>query len=643
MMVSSRRKRTVVGLFWLILLLCLVSGPVGAQDETATEEPAAEEEAPAEETPATTQSDSIVPSYLVITEKDESSVPTVGLRVAGINGSGGALNPELNAFTIRHNGEVVIPDETRPEQVGTLTVFLLDLTSGVEDQLATVQALIQAYAGPDYMTEQVDYVAIYQTSEESPVQLLAPESFYNGVANYFTNNAIEAQAGPTALVDSLSSLLGQINELKPDPAMLASIFVISDGTDPLSTGDPLEVAPQAAALGIPLYGVGVTNSNLSADLTASGHEYLANLSAGSRGAYSELGDAAATATAYTQAASLSDHWWLLYTVPDATGGTFPVEVSLLHEPEVTAETTVTVAGTTPSVSLNIPEESRQLSLPNLDEPVVLGFSATVAWLDGGQRTVQSAELLVNGQTVGAVDPATLGAFESEISNLAYGTNTVQIQIVDEQGLEARSPAVTLTIQEGPQAIPEELAPSTPWTQYLTYCLVGLLALALIAGVVLFILERRGLLRVSPRRAKPAVDSASAPPSAPPPAARPAPATEMHMHQVEPDIPAAPPEPAAYLEVVQSESRMPARIPLSGPQTRLGRSPQQAEIAFENDITVSRLHATITWDGDMFHIYDENSTSGTWVNDQQVIDYGLQLLDGDELYLGKVTLRFHMPG
>jgi pSer/pThr/pTyr-binding forkhead associated (FHA) protein len=46
---------------------------------------------------------------------------------------------------------------------------------------------------------------------------------------------------------------------------------------------------------------------------------------------------------------------------------------------------------------------------------------------------------------------------------------------------------------------------------------------------------------------------------------------------------------------------------------------------------------------MFHIYDENSTSGTWVNDQQVIDYGLQLLDGDELYLGKVTLRFHMPG
>lgn len=637
MMTSSRRKRTVVGLIWLVLLLCLVSRPAGAQDETPTEEPASEE------TPAAAQSDSAVPSYLLITDKDESSVPTVGLRVAGINSGGGALNPELNAFTIRHNGEVVIPDETRSEAVGTLTIFLLDLTSGVEDQLPAVQALIEGYASPDFMTETVDYVAIYRTTEESPVQLLAPESFHNGVANHFTVTPLEAQSGPTALIDSLSSLLGQINELKPDPAMLASIFVISDGTDPLSTGDPADIAPLAAELGVPLHGVGVTNSNLSAELTASGHDYLATLGAGSRGTYSDVEDNAAVTTAYTQAASLSDHWWLLYTVPDAAGGTFPVEVSLLHEPEVTAETTVTVAGTTPSVSLNIPAESRQLSLPNLDAPVVLGFSATVTWLDGSQRTVQTAELLVNGETVGTIDPATLSGFESEIANLAYGANTVQIQIVDEQGLEARSPAVTLTIQEGPQEIPEELAPNTPWMQYVTYCLVGLLVVALIAGVVLFILERRGLLRASPRRAKPSVAPPPAPPPAPTPAARPAPATEMHMHQLQPVEPAAPAGPAAYLEVVHSESRMPTHIPLSGPQTRLGRSPQQAEIAFENDITVSRLHATITWDGDMYHIYDENSTSGTWVNDQQVIDYGLQLLDGDELYLGKVTLRFHLPG
>ena len=80
----------------------------------------------------------------------------------------------------------------------------------------------------------------------------------------------------------------------------------------------------------------------------------------------------------------------------------------------------------------------------------------------------------------------------------------------------------------------------------------------------------------------------------------------------------------------------------GAQTRLGRSPQQSDIAFENDVTVSRLHATITWDGEIYHIYDEQSTSGTWVNDQQVVNYGLQLLDGDEIYLGKVALRFHIP-
>jgi len=78
------------------------------------------------------------------------------------------------------------------------------------------------------------------------------------------------------------------------------------------------------------------------------------------------------------------------------------------------------------------------------------------------------------------------------------------------------------------------------------------------------------------------------------------------------------------------------------QVRIGRSPSQAEIAFENDITVSRLHATLLLEGNHYRIFDEQSTSGTWVNEQQVPEYGIQLMDGDEVHLGAVHLRFRQP-
>ena len=85
--------------------------------------------------------------------------------------------------------------------------------------------------------------------------------------------------------------------------------------------------------------------------------------------------------------------------------------------------------------------------------------------------------------------------------------------------------------------------------------------------------------------------------------------------------------------------MPPEVELTAVEHRLGRSPVQADIVFENDITVSRLHATIVLEGTDYRLYDEGSTSGTLVNGQAVPDYGYQLLDGDEIILGDAVLRY----
>ena len=85
--------------------------------------------------------------------------------------------------------------------------------------------------------------------------------------------------------------------------------------------------------------------------------------------------------------------------------------------------------------------------------------------------------------------------------------------------------------------------------------------------------------------------------------------------------------------------MPPSIDLTAVEHRVGRNPKEVDIAFENDITVSRHHSTIVLEGSDYRIYDKGSTSGTLVNDHNVPGFGYQLLDGDEIRLGEVVLRY----
>jgi pSer/pThr/pTyr-binding forkhead associated (FHA) protein len=98
-------------------------------------------------------------------------------------------------------------------------------------------------------------------------------------------------------------------------------------------------------------------------------------------------------------------------------------------------------------------------------------------------------------------------------------------------------------------------------------------------------------------------------------------------------------PTAFLEVLESMTQRSGRIELTSVEMKIGRSANQSDIVFNKDGTVSRIHATIVQEGNDYRIFDEQSTSGTFVNEQRVPEYGLQLVDGDEIRLGGVRLRF----
>jgi pSer/pThr/pTyr-binding forkhead associated (FHA) protein len=81
----------------------------------------------------------------------------------------------------------------------------------------------------------------------------------------------------------------------------------------------------------------------------------------------------------------------------------------------------------------------------------------------------------------------------------------------------------------------------------------------------------------------------------------------------------------------------SRFLLDKPTTTAGRHPESD--IFLDDITVSRRHAEILRQADGFHVVDDGSLNGTYVNRDRVEE--ARLADGDELQIGKFKLVFFM--
>ncbi len=609
-------------------------------------------------------------SKLIISSTDSSTAPTIVLRVYGIDQEGNPVSLSEETVDIFHDGQAVSEVEIAGGyQAGTLTIFVVDVPPGVTAHLPAIQQAIEEYASPPNMDERVDYIAVYRVDESEAFQLQSPVNFYNAIRNFFST-PLEPQSGPTALVDSLGSLPDKVAALRPKGDMVTSIVVITDGTDAVSTQfDPDEIGQNAAELGILIHTIWVENENLQPFSHQAGQAYLSQLAADSGGLSARLDEPDELQAIWNRIADFRTHTVIQYAPEDISAGDHEVVVSLRSDPNVKAVASVNVAAAAPSVVIDLPPESRNLTLPNLDEPVELTFSTSVSWLDGQDREVTGAQLLVNGVLIQEIEAEDIGRFSVEVSNFNYGPNVVQVAIMDELGQQARSPAVSLNVDQGATLVPEEIRAGGLLDESVfriaLACIVALLlllllALALAASRRWRILNRLGLSRLL-RRA-PVLDSAYGD------------AAQMQRYgrrtgrlrgnlnkdaspadygyQTETGLPAATAtanaedltgEPAfPYLEVLEAVTRMPPIIQLTHPEHRIGRSPAQADIAFENDITVSRIHATITLEGSDYRLYDEGSTSGTWINDQAVPEYGYQLMDGDEIRLGAVIMRYRQP-
>jgi hypothetical protein len=282
----------------------------------------------------------------------------------------------------------------------------------------------------------------------------------------------------------------------------------------------------------------------------------------------------------------------------------------------------------------------------------------VEFPDGHPRAVQP-ELLVNGERAPAApDPASAALLWDVTGYGESGTLSLQARVTDELGLSATSAAVTVTLTLESVAVPASTASAAgaPGRGLLVPVILGLLLLVnVVLGGWLWS-SRRG------RRRGPIAAGGTAALTQP---TRPAQATRP----TQPFIPSAPTRPnprlqlpavprlslpqrpkraqtrplgKAYLEVLDPGGGGAARddIELLGPSVYLGRDASLVEAAFP-DRSVSRRHARIVEVREgVFQIFDERSTSGTWVNFTQIPSAtGWDLRDGDIINLGRVQLRF----
>lgn len=107
-----------------------------------------------------------------------------------------------------------------------------------------------------------------------------------------------------------------------------------------------------------------------------------------------------------------------------------------------------------------------------------------------------------------------------------------------------------------------------------------------------------------------------------------------LSEVEQQAIAALPSGSALL-LVRSGALAGARYLLDREVTTVGRHPE-ADIFFD-DVTVSRRHAEITRNGNVFEITDQRSLNGTYVNGERVDRAALAT--GHELRIGKFRVNF----
>lgn len=291
-------------------------------------------------------------------------------------------------------------------------------------------------------------------------------------------------------------------------------------------------------------------------------------------------------------------------------------------------------------------------------PVSQTLSMTIEFPDGYVRPLVRTTLYVDGAIVNenTAEPFDLFVWDLR-SYLNSGTRLLRVEAVDSLGLSGLSAEIPVVISV---PTPERNILAALLRNKLLITGMGVVIAGAILALVLILggkirpphpaqvrrpnLKRSKTLASQARRSDPVTQPVKIAPIP-----QPAENIKTSLSTIEPQQKSdqkSTVEAVAYLTPLAEagESTLTATQLLNAEDAVLGSDPLQATIVL-NNASVEAVHAILRWEECAFHLVDNNTVAGTWVNYVQVGMQGVKLEHRDLIYVGSVGFRFNLkePG
>lgn len=570
------------------------------------------------------------PPRIHISKLDVAEFPDVQIYVKGEN-----LTRELETvpLSVDEDGKPQTVVETRMENIGTQTVLLLDASQDIQRNGATgiprtqeVSGVIRRLVERGVLSPQSDWLAAYAPAAEQQITAIKDWTWDHGdLYNSLYQYAPPADIGETPLFELLYFGLDAFDTPQLNPAAQRQIVLFSDGVDNVSGVKIDDAIARARERDVRVHTV------LLGAGTADSRANLERIAIMTGGMYRPLASQESLDAMWDDIAASRAQRVLSYRSANAQ----PKEVKVTAQvangtieatsefPAMAAPTPVQIKIVQPLAEQEIIRSGAAYTSPVESlTPAVLPVQVTFTW-PGNERTLRRVEYTLGSDTR-VVETAPFDRIEFPIAALGEGVYGLRVQAVDELGITSQSEPLSLRIKTTLPPAPPPVAPvctglTCPDTmRWLTLAALGLALLALLFAVVLFLRKPR---------AKDKPVSTPVPVNADTEPYRLDPRMQRH-HTVK-----------ARLVLVEGGANLPKAIDINGSNTRIGRDAGLSNVVLE-DPRVSRYHCRIAEEANgNFRLFDEGSTSGTYVNYKSVDIRGQNLQHGDQIHIGPVGFRF----
>ena len=427
-------------------------------------------------TPALAQSG----GQLQIHGVDTDYFPDTCIWVSAIDSTGNAAaGLSANQFAVFEDG-VEVATEVEQWDVGLQLAIVFDASGSMSKEAATGKTRIDAVKGE--VAKLLTSGQYLGKEMKDSIALLVPEG--DGISNLIPgsdnqNAAFDQDGGrvynrlypyqiadtekPTPLSDQIVETIRLLQSHREPGNPRQAILVFSDGIDEVSatiTDDPVSLAQDA---GIPIYTV------LMSSAETDGARNLKRYSTMTMGAYYHYAAEDSLSPLFYQLAALRNQYSVWYRSNIDNRADHQIRVDWLDSSGRTISSSSTSIGVgiqPPAVSIIEPPANTiferitddPFADPTLVEPVDTLVRIEWAFPDGYVREIRSVNYILNGVVLQTYTEPPFDEFVMGISHLDSGTHSIEVEVIDELGMTARSAARTFDTRV---VIPDKPTPTPP--------------------------------------------------------------------------------------------------------------------------------------------------------------------------------------